>query len=109
MDIIKEQLICTGTDRSLVRAELCVDSAAELPGKNDISGRTLAAGSLAWDISAGRFYGMKSDGTWVDQTAGSSVSAQSTSLNAPAGFDGVIDLASLGEVEPDVEGNPQGS
>lgn len=28
-----------------------------------------AVGSIAWDISDKKFYGLKSDGTWVEQEA----------------------------------------
>ena len=52
---------------SLVRAELCCDTAADLPAYDGISGYELAQGSIAWDISTGDFYGLQSDGTWCRQ------------------------------------------
>lgn len=45
-----------------VRAEIAVDSSSDLT--TTIGAGTLTAGSIAWDISTGDFYGLGSDGTW---------------------------------------------
>ncbi|MBR1750448.1 MAG: hypothetical protein IJ740_06115, partial [Ruminococcus sp.] len=106
MEILREKFLGFNGGRTLVRAELCVDSAAELPGKNDISGRTLAAGSLAWDISAGKFFGLKADGTWVDQEEGETAPALSASTSL---ISGRLDLNDIGpevselDLVPDAE------
>lgn len=48
-----------------IRAEIIVDSASELP--TEINGNVLTMGSIAWDISTGDFYALKSNGEWVKQ------------------------------------------
>lgn len=53
--------------RSVNRVEIDVDSASDLPAADDIDGILLYQGSIAWDISTGDFYGLKSDGTWYKQ------------------------------------------
>ena len=52
---------------SLNRVELCVDSANELPAANAFDSMLLFQGSIAWDVSTGDFYGLRSDGTWYKQ------------------------------------------
>lgn len=53
--------------RSVNRLEIDVDSASDLPAADDIDGILLYQGSIAWDISTGDFYGLRSDGTWYKQ------------------------------------------
>lgn len=53
--------------RSVNRLEIDVDSASDLPAIDAIDGILLYQGSIAWDISTGDFYGLKSDGTWYKQ------------------------------------------
>ena len=55
---------------STVRADIIVDSAEELPDIDDISGRILFQGSIAWDISTGDFYALTSTGEWINQSSG---------------------------------------
>lgn len=55
---------------SVVRVEIDIDSADELPEVDYFSGRKLYQGSIAWDISTGSFYGLTSTGDWVLQTGG---------------------------------------
>ena len=52
---------------NFVRYELDVDTAAELPETVE-EGSVIAQGSIAWVISTGEFYGMTSEGEWVNQT-----------------------------------------
>lgn len=52
------------SDRSLIEAELWVDSAAELPVIDGIEGYTLAQGSIAYVIRSGEIYVMDSEGAW---------------------------------------------
>lgn len=70
ISIINEQFIRFEGERSVVVAELRVDSSDELPDANALSGKTLSQGSLAWDISTGNFYALKSTGEWINQTGG---------------------------------------
>ena len=55
---------------SVERMEICADTASDLPTVNSITGCKIAQGSIAWDVSTGDFYGLKSDGTWVNQSGG---------------------------------------
>ena len=70
LTILKERFMNFSDQRSVVIAELAVDTKAELPTVNGIDGRTLGQGSLAWEVSTGTFYGLMSSGVWVDQTTG---------------------------------------
>ena len=67
MEILREKFIGMDSDTAISRAELALDNASELPSAGLLKGRTLAAGSLAWDISTGDIYGMNSQGSWVKQ------------------------------------------
>ena len=68
MVILREQLIGMADGKAVCRAELAVDTADEL--ENIVfTDRTLAAGSLAWDIGTGDFYGLNSHGEWKIQNA----------------------------------------
>lgn len=66
---------------SVERMEICVDTASDLPTVNSITGHKIAQGSIAWDVSTGDFYGLKSDGTWVNQSGGANT-AQTLELTA---------------------------
>lgn len=57
-------------ERCVNRVEIDVDTASDLPDADDIEGILLYQGSIAWDISTGDFYGLKSNGTWVKQNGG---------------------------------------
>lgn len=52
---------------SVVKVEIDVDSAEDLPAVDELSGRKLYMGSIAWDISTGDFYALTSEGTWYKQ------------------------------------------
>lgn len=52
---------------AVIRADIIVDTAQELPGVDDFLCKKLAMGSIAWDISTGDFYGLSSSGTWIKQ------------------------------------------
>ncbi len=67
ISIRNENFIKYESGLSVVRMEIDVDSAEELPAKDYFSGRTLYQGSIAWDISTGDFYGMTSLGEWILQ------------------------------------------
>lgn len=71
---------------SVVKVEIDVDSAEDLPAVDELSGRKLYMGSIAWDISTGEFYGLDSDGVWHNQSgddASSAKSLSSSSINSP--------------------------
>ena len=51
-----------------IRAEIAVDSSSDLT--TTIGGQVLTAGSIAWDISTGNFYGLDSSGSWHKQGGG---------------------------------------
>ncbi len=51
-----------------IRAEIMVDSSSDLT--TTIGAGTLTAGSIAWDVSTGNFYGLDSDGSWHKQGGG---------------------------------------
>ena len=74
ISIRNEKFIAYENGLSVVRMEIDVDSAEELPAKDYFSGRTLYQGSIAWDISTGDFYGMTSSGEWILQKRTNSVS-----------------------------------
>lgn len=67
ISIRNEKFIKYENNLSVVRMEIDIDSAEELPETNYFSGRTLYQGSIAWDISTGNFYGMTSLGEWILQ------------------------------------------
>ena len=52
------------TDKSLIEAELWVDSVSELPTADGIEGYTLAQGSIAYVIQSGGMYVLDSTGSW---------------------------------------------
>ena len=70
ISIRNEKFIAYENSLSVVRMEIDVDSAEELPEIDYFSGRTLYQGSVAWDISTGNFYGMTSSGEWIIQKRG---------------------------------------
>lgn len=55
----------TNNPKVYARCEIAVDAASELA--TTVGRYTLTEGSLAWDISTGDIYGLKSNGTWVKQ------------------------------------------
>ena len=63
--------------KNYVRFEFDIDAASELSGLSDAvnalnPNTVIAQGSIAWVIGTGEFYGMTSEGSWVNQTGGSS-------------------------------------
>ncbi|MBR4627795.1 MAG: hypothetical protein IKO47_08870 [Ruminococcus sp.] len=86
----KEFLHFDEEGRRVERLELDLDTTADLPaaenGKVIVDGRVAAQGSIAWDISTGDFYGLKSGGTWYKQDgtgaySSAAVAALSASLD----------------------------
>ena len=55
---------------SIIRAEIDVDTADELPETDGISGRILHQGSTALIIKEGRIAVLSGDGKWYDVTNG---------------------------------------
>lgn len=57
-----------------IRAQISVDSAAELP--TEINGNVLTMGSLAWVVRTGDFYALDSTGTWYNQNGSGALGAE---------------------------------
>lgn len=74
----KNEFIKFENGLSVERMELDVDTAAELPEADFLSGHKLYMGSIAWVIETSEFYAMMSDGTWVNQGEGAEPSALDT-------------------------------
>ncbi len=55
---------------SVIRAEIDVDTADELPAIDGIPGNILHQGSIAYVIKSGEFYVLASDGKWYNIEAG---------------------------------------
>ena len=70
ISIRNEEFIKYENNKPVMRMEIDVDSAEELPDIDDFSGRIMYMGSVAWDISTGDFYGLTSTGEWVLQNGG---------------------------------------
>lgn len=67
MQIIYERFINYYNNVSVVRAKILMDSASELPEISDFTGRQLAMGSKAVDLSCGDEYALDSLGNWHKQ------------------------------------------
>ncbi len=70
LSIRSEEFIRYERGLSVVRMEIDVDTAEEIPDINGIAGIILYQGSIAWDISTGNFYGLTSSGEWIIQKRG---------------------------------------
>lgn len=70
LTILKEKFMSFNGERSLVIAELAVDSKTELPAEEGVEGRIISQGTIAWEISTGDLYGFGGDGKWVNQATG---------------------------------------
>lgn len=87
IEIIREKYLRPEEDLDLTRCEICVDTAEELPDIYDFSGKKLAQGSIAWDISTGDLYGLNSSGEWYNQNgdgAANKAAALSSSASTKA-------------------------
>ena len=60
-----------------IRADIMVDTAAELPAADSIPNIHLTMGSIAWVIGEGAFYGLKGN-TWINQSNGGAVPVLTT-------------------------------
>ncbi|WP_028518303.1 hypothetical protein [Ruminococcus flavefaciens] len=70
LTILKEKFMSYNGERSLVIAELAVDTKTELPAEDGVNGRLISHGTIAWEISTGNIYGFGGDGKWVNQATG---------------------------------------
>jgi len=86
---------------SVERMEICADTASDLPSADGITGCKIAQGSIAWDVSTGDFYGMKSDGTWVNQSGSATQTLELTTEDYP--------VAESEVTEDDPVGYPDGA
>ncbi|WP_297956196.1 hypothetical protein [uncultured Ruminococcus sp.] len=67
LTIYKEEYLGSDSGVSVMRAELFVDAKEDLPAPADLTGKILATASIAWEISSGDFWGLNSEGKWVNQ------------------------------------------
>lgn len=67
---------------SVERMEIDVNSADELPAPDYFEGYRMHQGSIAWVISTGEFYGLTSDGEWINQSNPESATASAVTLSA---------------------------
>ena len=63
--VLKSEITGIVNGVNKLRAEIMVDSSSDLT--TTVGAGTLTAGSIAWDVSTGDFYGLDSDGTWHKQ------------------------------------------
>lgn len=98
---------------SVVKVEIDVDSAEDLPAVDELSGRKLYMGSIAWDVSTGDFYALNSEGTWYKQDgsgaytpAESNASLLSSPLNLSKGVENEPDITERTTSEPDILEEP---
>ena len=93
---------------SVVKVEIDIDSAEDLPAVDELSGRKLYMGSIAWDISTGDFYGLNSAGTWYKQDgSGAYTPAESNvSLYLGKGVESEPDITEETTSEPDILEEP---
>lgn len=73
LTILKEKFMSFNGERSIVIAELAVDSRNELPAKDGVKGRVISHGTLAWEIETGDLYGFSGDGKWINQITGEKI------------------------------------
>lgn len=94
----------TENEVNIERAELDVDTAADLPSADYIPGRRLYQGSIAHDISTGDFYSMDSTGTWYNQDgSGAYTPASASALSMPK----LSKLAAIAEGTEELETNTE--
>ena len=58
------------------RFEFEMDDASELPSSDSISGYMIYHGSIAHDISTGKFYAIDSEGVWYAQDGSGAVTPE---------------------------------
>lgn len=89
---------------NVIRAEIICDSASDLPDADSIDGIELSAGSIAWAIDTGAFYGLSSEGTWYNQdgsgAAGENNNEQSNTAASPDRL--IKQSVDLGTIEDDI-------
>lgn len=102
---------------SVVKVEIDIDSAEDLSAVDELSGRKLYMGSIAWDISTGDFYALNSEGTWYKQdgsgaytpeTPDAEPDAEPTALtlNLGKGVENEPDITEETTSEPDILDEP---
>lgn len=73
--IYKEDLLNIANGTPAVRAELVASSSGNIPYYSDVSGRTLAVGSVALVPSESKLYILDNDLLWTDWESGTKLSA----------------------------------
>lgn len=116
------------TDRSLIEAELWVDSVSELPTADGIEGYTLAHGSIAYVIHTGGMYVLDGTGSWYSTSGAANVATtdymipddMSAAYSPPAyspedfvedemgvSYDGGVNDGIMDDMAVDTEGMPE--
>lgn len=85
---------------SVVKVEIDVDSAEDLPAVDELSGRKLYMGSIAWDISTGDFYALDSEGTWYKQDGSGAYEPETEPSESNVSL--LSSPLNLGKNEPDI-------
>ena len=73
--IYKEDLLNIANGTPAVRAELVASSSENIPYYSDVSGRTLAVGSVALVPSESKLYILDNELLWTDWESGTKLSA----------------------------------
>lgn len=73
--IYKEELLNISNGTPAVRAELVASSSENVPYYSDVSGRTLAVGSIAIVPSESKLYVLDTDLLWTDWETGDKIPA----------------------------------
>ena len=68
--IIRKKFGRYDNGRTVIRAEVVMDSAADLPSADSFEGYRLSAGSIAWAVNSSTIYAMNSAGEWIEQNGG---------------------------------------
>lgn len=88
---------------SVVKVEIDIDSAEDLPAVDELSGRKLYMGSIAWDISTGDFYALNSEGTWYKQDGSGAYTPDEEAAESNASLlSSPLNLGKGVEIEPDI-------
>lgn len=74
--------VTDSTGKAVEIMEIDVSTADELPAIDFFTGSIIGQGSIAWCINEGAFYGLNSDGEWVNQENGEPAIASATTVQS---------------------------
>ena len=84
-EIYKEQMLNISNGVPTVRAELIASASEDIPCYSDVSGRTLAVGSVAVVPSESKLYILDTDKLWTDWCTGNKIPAPEINSESEAG------------------------